>query len=144
MKKELTALRRRRGVIKCSLTRIRNYIVVFNPKDMPISLLEFRQEELPRFNSKFDEVQSQIVLISEEVEQEEEERNLFEIDYFNARSQIYEIVKKSLNSSVICNQSMGASRTYANIAKLAPGNSPFLTFSGNIQLRESYINVSKI
>jgi len=52
MQKEITILRRRRGVIKGSLTRIRNFIRDCNPRDQPLSLLEFRQDELPQINNK--------------------------------------------------------------------------------------------
>lgn len=41
LRKEITMLKRRRGVIKGSLTRIRSFIRDFNPRDQPISLIEF-------------------------------------------------------------------------------------------------------
>jgi len=71
IQKDIAMLKRRRGVIKGSLTRIRNFIRDFNPRDQPISLLEFRQDELPQINKKFDNVKSQIDLISDDLEQEE-------------------------------------------------------------------------
>lgn len=61
----------------------------------PISLLEFRQEELPLINKKFDDVQSEIELLATVTEDQEEaeiERDEFERNYFAARSQIQEIV----------------------------------------------------
>jgi len=137
VQKELTTLKRRRGVIKGSLTRIRKFIKDFNAKEQPISLLEFRQDELPQINKKFDDVQSQIELISCEFEQEEEERNNFETEYFNLRSQIQELVnmEKANISSGSHNLSIGA--TYApNHALLAPISIP--TFDGNIQEWESF------
>lgn len=57
-----------------------------------ISILEFRQGELPRLNQKFNDIQTQLALIEfDDFEKEEEERNKFEIDYFNIRSNIQEI-----------------------------------------------------
>lgn len=72
-------------MIKSSLTCIRNFIVEFNLRDKPISLLEFLQVELSQINKTFDEVQSQIDLISEDVDQENEEHNAFKLEYFSIR-----------------------------------------------------------
>lgn len=54
------------------MTRVRKFVELFDPEIEAMSLLEFRQEELPRLNKKFDEVQCEIELISpEETEVEE-------------------------------------------------------------------------
>lgn len=45
--KVLSDLKRRRGVVKGSLTRMRNYVLKFDSMTDDIALLEFRQEELP-------------------------------------------------------------------------------------------------
>lgn len=50
--KLVSDLRRKRGVIKASLTRIRTFISKFNPREDAISLLEFRQEEFTNLQSK--------------------------------------------------------------------------------------------
>lgn len=86
VQKDLTALRKRRGVIKRSLTRMRKFVIEFEKKEQQISLLEFRQDELPQINKKYDDVQSQIELLSDETEVEEKERETFETDYFDIRS----------------------------------------------------------
>jgi len=61
--KMLTDLKRKRGVIKASLTRARNFLNSFNPREQAITLVEFRQEELPHIGRKFDEIQCQIELL---------------------------------------------------------------------------------
>jgi len=86
--KALTDLKRKRGVINASLTRIRTFVTKFDPTQQAVSLLEFRQEELPQINRKFDDVQSQIELLVGEEEASEVERENFEQDYFAIRSQI--------------------------------------------------------
>lgn len=90
--KQLIVLKRQRGVIKASLTRLRNFTRDFDPVVKSIALLEFRQEELPQISKKFDAVQCEIEMISEEVDKEEQERDVFEKNYFDARAQIQEII----------------------------------------------------
>jgi len=102
MQAQVKELRKKRGIIKASLTRMKNFVEAFDPTVNAISLLEFRQEELPRLNQKFDDIQTQLELIVvDDFEKEEEERNKFEFYYFNIRSNIQEIVnaRKSTNSS---------------------------------------------
>ncbi|XP_022180211.1 uncharacterized protein LOC111040586 [Myzus persicae] len=139
LRKEITILKRRRGVIKGSLTRIRSFIRDFNLRDQPISLIEFRQDELPQINKKFDEVQSQIELNTEEFEQEEEERNSFEIEYLNIRSQIQELanMEKGNSSSIAHNISNGTTWTSSR-ARLAPISLP--SFNGDIQEWASFFD----
>jgi len=75
--KVLVDLKRKRGVVKASLTRTRTFVSKFVPGEQAVSLLEFRQEELPQLNRKFDEIQSQIELIStDDFEQAEIERDV--------------------------------------------------------------------
>lgn len=57
--KVLTDLKRKRGVVKASLTRIRKFVNKFKVRENAITLLEFRQEELPQIN-RFDDIQCQI------------------------------------------------------------------------------------
>jgi len=45
--------------------------------------LEFRQEELPLINRKFDDRQTQLELLVKEQESEEEERTKFENNYYS-------------------------------------------------------------
>lgn len=59
-KKVLNDLIRKRGVIKASLTRVRTFVNKFNPREDAITLLQFRQEELPNISKKFDEIQGEI------------------------------------------------------------------------------------
>lgn len=44
--KQLLVLRRKRGVVKASLTRLRKFTSDFDPAVQSIALLEFRQEEI--------------------------------------------------------------------------------------------------
>lgn len=78
-KKVLGDLIRKRGVIKASLTRIRTFVTKFNPREDAITLLEFRQEELPNINKKFDEIQCEIELLNcDDDENANRERESFE------------------------------------------------------------------
>lgn len=45
--KVLSKLKRKRGVVKATLTRTLKFIRHFDPRVEALSLLEFRQEELP-------------------------------------------------------------------------------------------------
>ncbi|KNE87828.1 hypothetical protein PSTG_18781, partial [Puccinia striiformis f. sp. tritici PST-78] len=101
--KVLTDLKRKRGVIKASLTRARNFINTFNPREQAITLVEFRQEELPQISRKFDEIQCQIELIDvDNFEENEQAREAFENDYYAVRSEMQELInqEKSHNSSM--------------------------------------------
>jgi len=107
-----------------------------------MSLLEFRQDELPQINRKFDDVQSQIELLSDDATQEIEERNSFEMEYYSIRLQIKEIVnvQNSQTTTLISNQSVGLPH-YSNRARLPPISLP--TFDGNIQEWESFFDFFK-
>lgn len=54
--KTLTEIRKKRGGVKASLTRILKFLEKFKPGIYAITLLDFRQEELPFINRKFDEI----------------------------------------------------------------------------------------
>jgi len=102
MQAQVKELGKKRGIIKASITRMKNFVEEFDPTVDAISLLEFRQEELPRLNQRFYDIHTQLELIViDDFENEEKERNKFEFGYFNIRSNIQEIVKarKSTNSS---------------------------------------------
>lgn len=60
--KVLTDLKRKRGVVKASLTRIRKLVNTFHIREDAITLLEFRPEELVA-DRKFDDIQCRIKLI---------------------------------------------------------------------------------
>lgn len=125
--------------MKASLTRLRNFVKEFDHNEQSISLLEFRQEELPNINKKFDAVQCEIELITEEPEKEEEERALFERNYFETRSQMQEIINtRSSSSTVGPNISFGSS-TNTNRVRLAP--IPLPTFNGDIENWEPFYDV---
>lgn len=135
--KLVSDLKRKRGVVKASLTRIRTFISKFNPREDAISLLEFRQEGLPTINQKFDEIQCQIELIDiENADQVEEEREVFETEYYAIRSEMQEIInaEKSVNSSM--NSSASVHR-----ARLAPVSLP--KFDGDIQEWQSFFDYFK-
>jgi DNA repair ATPase RecN len=83
--KVLSDLKRKRGVVKDSLTRMSNYVTKFNTETDDVALLEFRQEELPQLNRKFDDIQSQIELLEDDFDIEADERDKFEVDYFLIR-----------------------------------------------------------
>lgn len=95
-KKVLGDLKRRRGVVKASLTRVQTFINKFNARDDPISLLEFRQEELPQINRKFDSVQCEIELIdADNFAEAEKDREEFENTYTVGVATDYKCRKKS-------------------------------------------------
>jgi len=119
---------------------MKNFVEGFDPTIDAISLLEFRQKELSLLNKKFDDTQTQLELIViEDFDKEEDERNKFEFEYFTIRSNIQDIVnaKKSVNSSchnsTFNNMSAGHSRTQLPIITLP-------TFDGDIQDLESFFD----
>ena len=132
MDKVLGELRRKRGVVKASLTRARRFVENFDSDTQAISLLEFRQEELPQINKRFDEVQCEIELLSaEEAEDTEGERDKFEQDYFAIRSQMQELINsKKANSTQGLNTSFGQSNVSQRV-RLAPIALP--CFNGKIE-----------
>lgn len=138
----LTHLKRKRGVVKASLTRVRTFVSKFNPRDDAITLLEFRQEELPQINRKFDEIQCEIELLDpDSFEEAEQERENFEKEYYSLRSEIQEIInlEKSHNSSlhnVSTSTAISAQRAY-----LAPIALP--KFDGDILEWESFFDCFK-
>jgi len=132
---DIAELRKKRGVIK-ALTRMKTFVAKFDIDEDPITLLEFRREELPLINRKFDDTQTQLELLVEEDNSEEEGSSKFENEYYCIRSQIQEIIntKKSLNSS-INNMSVGASTTNSRV-RVEP--IPLPTFTGNIPDWQSF------
>ena len=141
--KVLGDLKRKRGVIKAALTRTRNFTNTFDPKTEAISLLVFRQEELPHINRKFDEVQVEIELLdADEKEEAERERDEFERNYFAIRSQIQEIINDvkhndTSGNDVSLNTTLSGAR-----ARLAPIDLP--KFNGNIREWESFYDCFKV
>jgi hypothetical protein len=139
--KVLSDLKRKRGVIKASLTRIRTFLNKFNVREDSITLLEFRQEELPTINRKFDDIQVQIELLDiENLEGNESEREDFENNYFAIRSEMQDLInaEKSHNSSI---QNNSTNTISVHRARLAPISLP--KFDGNIQEWESYFDCFK-
>lgn len=99
--------------------------------------MDFRQEELPLINRKFDEIQCQIELIdTDNTDTVEKDREDFENDYYAIRSEMQELnnADKSHNSS-IHNNSINTSLTVQR-ARLPPVT--LLKFDGNIQDWESF------
>ncbi|XP_025407382.1 uncharacterized protein LOC112681329 [Sipha flava] len=141
--KVLVDLKRKRGVVKGSLTRVRTFISKFDPRNDAITLLEFRQEELPQITKKFDKIQCEIELIDlDNPEEAEAERESFEKEYYSIRSEMQEIInlEKSHNSSMQ-NASISATIQPPR-ALLAPISLP--KFNGNILEWESFFDCFKV
>lgn len=138
--KVLTDLKRKRGVVKAALTRIATFVNGFDPSEQPISLLDFRQEELPLINRKFDAIQSEIELLdTDETEAAEEERERFETSYFSLRSKIQELTNaEKLHNTTGQDNSFGSTSIRQRI-QLAP--IPLPKFNGNIQGWSSFYDV---
>ncbi|CAI6343037.1 unnamed protein product [Macrosiphum euphorbiae] len=137
--KIVTGLKKKRGVIKGSLTRIRTFISNFDVTEQPVSLLEFRQEELPAINRKFDDVQAEIELLEiDDISGSEAERERFENEYFTIRSQIQELINtEKLTSVTGPNASFNSYRPHRT--QLAPISLP--SFDGNIQEWSSFFDI---
>lgn len=137
--KQLILLRRKRGVIKSSLTRLRYFTKEFDAAVQSIALLEFRQEELPQISKKFEIVKCEIEMITEDAEKEDQEREAFEKDYFDARAQLQEIINGQKQVSTVGhNQSFGSSGS-GNRSRLAP--IPLPDFKRNIENWELFYDV---
>ncbi|XP_060875898.1 uncharacterized protein LOC132949137 [Metopolophium dirhodum] len=101
---------------------------------------ETRQEELPQINRKFDDIQSQIELITiEDTVEAETERNKFEELYFMIRSQMQEIIKadKASNTSVHNASHIFSSSGHRN--QLPPNTTAIYMKEMNIQMLRSFI-----
>lgn len=132
-------MKRKRGVIKASLTRIITFVNKFDYREHSILLLAFRQKELPQINRKFDAIQSEIELLT--TEDTEAEREKFESDYYEIRSRIQEIINlEKPCSSAGLNVSFG-NTSFVNRTQLAP--IPLPKFNGNIQEWSSFYDVFK-
>lgn len=86
--KVLKDLRIKRGSVKSALTRAQTALNNFDPRAQSISLIEGRQEALPRISQNFNEVQSQIELLHDDLEDNERERAEFEERYYALNSEI--------------------------------------------------------
>lgn len=141
---ELKNLIRKRGAIKAALTRVRTFINKFNPREEAITLLQFRQEELPQINKKFDDIQCEIELLDcNNDEEAEKERETFESEYFSIRSAMQEIINSEKNShnSSLHNSSVNTIVT-SHRAALAPISLP--QFNGNILEWEPFFDCFKV
>jgi len=141
--KTLIDLKKRRAVIKAALTRLRSFVVKFDPREQALSLLEFRQEELPSINRKFDDIQSQIELfVSDDTDEAEAERGKFEKDYFSIRSQIQELInQEKIHTTTGLAHSSFTSAHNIHRTQLAP--IPLPKFNGNIQDWSSFFDIFK-
>lgn len=140
--KMLLELKKKRAVIKAALTRVRTFVTNFEPREQALSLIEFRQEELPAINRKFDDIQSQIeLLMLDDIDEAEAERDKFESDYFAIRSQIQEItnLEKSHAANGLAHSSFAP--THSQRTQLTP--IPLPKFSGNIQEWSSFFDIFK-
>lgn len=140
--KMLTDLKRKRGVIKGSLTRIITFVNKFDPVEHAVSLLDFRQEELPQINRKFDAIQCEIELIAvDDMEDAEQERERFEADYYNIRSRIQELINAERPTSTTGQNVSFGNTSISNRVQLAL--IPLPKFNGNIQDWPSFYDVFK-
>lgn len=121
MDNRLKELRIKRRIIKSSLTRMRKFVENFDITTDSISLLEFRQEELPRLNQRFDDIQTQIELIT--------------VDFFNTRSQIQNIINARKSNNAVHNSSLNMLSSYLCV-QLPPISIP--KFNGDIQDWEAF------
>jgi len=138
--KSLAELRRKRGVVKAALTRAQTFVSNFVIGEQAVSLLEFRQEELPQINRKFDDIQSQIELIAiDDTVEAETERNNFEELYFMIRSQMQEIIKADKASNTSAHNASQISSSSGHRNQLAP--IPLPSFDGNIQEWSSFFDI---
>lgn len=134
--------KKKREVVKVALTRVCTFEDSFDPREQAQSLLEFRQEELPTVNRKFDDVQSQLELLMLDVpEKAGAERGRFEEDYFSIRLQFQELInlKKSHGNNGLASSSFAA--THMQRSQLAPISLP--KFNGNIQEWWSFFDIFK-
>ncbi|CAI6377504.1 unnamed protein product [Macrosiphum euphorbiae] len=139
--KVLSELRRKRGVVKGALTRTLKFINNFDPKTEALSLLEFRQEELPQINRKFDDVQSEIELLNtEDPFEEEKEREEFEKNYFAARSRIQETITNERRHNASGHDTSHNSNTSTNQSRIQLPPIKIPEFSGNIQDWEPFFD----
>jgi len=137
--KVLSELKRKRGVVKASLTQTLKFIRNFDAKVEAPPLLEFRQEELPQIDRKFDDVQVEIELLNtDEALEEEREREEFEKNYLAARSQIQEIINKNKRRNASGDDASIDSSALYPLARLAPIDLP--EFNGNIQEWEAFFD----
>lgn len=95
--KVLTALKRKRGEVKESLTRIQKFVNDFQVRENAIKLLEFRQEELVT-DRKFDEIQFKIKLIH--VDDAEKDKNERKSPKLNHRYVEHWNIQELINSQI--------------------------------------------
>jgi len=132
--KVLSELRRKRGVVKGALTRTLKFINSFDPMTEALSLLEFRQEELPQINKKFDDVQSEIELLNtEDPLEEEKEREEFGKNYFAARSRIQETITNERRHNASGHDTSHNSNTSTSQSRIQLPSIKIPEFSGNIR-----------
>jgi len=117
----LADMKRKRSLVKALLTRVKIFVSKFITGEQPISLLEYRQEKLPKINRKFDDIQYEIELFTvDDIKGAECERGNFENLYFAIKSQIQYIIncEKSPNTTDQ-NVSFGAN-SFVNRTQFAP------------------------
>lgn len=140
--KILKDLRIKRGSVKSALTRAQTALNNFDPRAQSITLIEVRQEALPRISHNFDEVQSQIELLHDNLEDNERERAEFEERYYALKSEMLEIInsERSHNSSINLSNNINGNMSMQR-AHLPPVSLP--KFDGHIQEWESFYSYYK-
>lgn len=140
--KVLKDLRIKRGSVKSALTRAQTALNNFDPRAQSITLIEVRQEALPRISQNFDEVQSQIELLHDDLEDNERERAEFEERYYALKSEMLEIInsERSHNSSINLSNNNNSNISMQR-AHLPPVSLP--KFDGHILEWESFYSYYK-
>jgi len=71
--------------------RIIKFVNGFDPVEHEVSVLDFWQKDLPQINWKIDAIQCEIeLLVVDDIEGAEQEREKFESEYYDVRSRIQE------------------------------------------------------
>jgi len=93
MAERLHELKVKRGQVKSKLTRFRNFVDSYeNEPNLP--QLKVRHERIVKCFDEFDEIQSEIELVQEQSD-EENEREVFENSYFEVVAKAETILKSS-------------------------------------------------
>lgn len=138
--KMLSELKRKRGVVKASLTRISTFVSKFDPSVHATSQLDFRQEELPLISRKFDTIQCEIELLAtDDTDAAEAEREKFESEYFELRSKIQEMVNADRSHNTTGQNTSFGNTSNKQHMQLAP--IPLPKFNGDIQGWSSFYDV---
>lgn len=96
--KVLKDLRTKRGSVRSAQTAVTN----FDSRNQTFNLIEIKHEGLPQIDQHFEDVHTQLVLLHDYMEENEQERSEFEENYFALKSEMLEIInfEKAHNSTI--------------------------------------------